>query len=66
MTAEGPGPDRPLVERLGLGAIALAIAALFAFVSLAAFDGGEPFLGVMAGIGGLMTLWVGGLTVFRR
>lgn len=66
MTAEGPRPDRPLVERLGLGAIALAIAALFAFVALAAFDGGEPFLGVMAGIGGLMTLWVGGLTVFRR
>ena len=65
MTAGNPGPGRPLVERLGLGAIAVAIAGLFVFVSLAAFSGGEPFLGVMAGIGCVMTLWVGGLTVFR-
>jgi hypothetical protein len=65
VTAEDPRPGRPLVERLGLGAIALAIAALFVFVALAAFAGGEPFLAVMAGIGCLMTLWVGGLTVFR-
>ncbi|MEA2537919.1 MAG: hypothetical protein QOF11_2153 [Chloroflexota bacterium] len=65
MSAEDPRPGRPLIERLGLGAIALAIAGLFVFVSLAAFAGGEPFLGVMAGTGSVMTLWVGGLTVLR-
>jgi hypothetical protein len=65
VTAEDPRRSRPLVERLGLGAIALAIAGLFVFVALAAFAGGEAFLGVMAGIGCLMTLWVGGLTLFR-
>jgi hypothetical protein len=65
VTADDPRSGRPLVERLGLGAIALAIAGLFLFVALAALAGGEAFLGVMAGIGCLMTLWVGGLTVFR-
>ena len=53
LTAEGP---RARTGRWSSGwgwrAIALAIAALFAFVALAAFDGGELFLGVMAGIGG--------------
>lgn len=65
MTVPDPRPGRPMIERLGLGAIALAIASLFLFVAVAAFAGGEPFLAVMAGVGGLMTLWVGGLTVFR-
>ena len=32
---------------------------------VAAFVGGEPFLGVMGAIGCLMVLWVGGLTLFR-
>jgi spore maturation protein SpmA len=59
------GPGRPLVERLGLGAIALVLGGLFAAVSVAAFAGGEPFLGVMSGIGCLMTLWVGALSLFR-
>lgn len=45
--------------------IALVLAALFAVVALAAFAGGEPFLGVMAAIGCLMVLWVGGLTLFK-
>jgi hypothetical protein len=57
---------RPLVERLGLLAIALVLAALFAVVAVAAYSGGEPFLAVMGAIGALMTLWVGGLTLFRR
>lgn len=56
---------RPLVERLGLALIALVLGALFGGVAVAAFIGGEPFLGVMAGVGCLMTLWVGGLTLFR-
>ena len=64
-----PAPDavgrRPLIERLGLAVIALALGALFAVVGIASFVGGEPFLGVMGLIGCLMVLWVGGLTLFR-
>ena len=54
---------RPLVERLGMAAIALVLAALFGVVCVAAFAGGEPFLGVMGAVGALMTLWVGALTL---
>ena len=66
--APGPVPParkRPLIERLGLALIALILAALFAVVAVAAFVGGEPFLGAMGAIGMLMVLWVGGLTLFR-
>lgn len=56
---------RPLVERIGMAAIALVLAALFGFVAVAAFNGNEPFLGVMGVVGALMTLWVGGLTLLR-
>lgn len=63
------GPDRPrrrpLIERLGMAAIALVLALLFGAVAVAAFSGGEPFLGVMGAIGCLMTLWVGALTLVR-
>ena len=45
--------------------IALVLAAMFALVAVAAFLGGEPFLGVMGAIGCLMVLWVGGLTLFK-
>ena len=57
---------RPLIERIGLAFIALVMAALFGVVAVAAFAGGEPFLGVMGGIGCLMVLWVGALTLFRK
>ena len=69
-----PAPDRepaaaqrprPILERIGMAFIALVLAALFAVVALAAFAGGEPFLGVMGAIGCLMVLWVGGLTLFK-
>ncbi len=66
--ATSPEPDlrkRPLIERIGLAVIAIGLAALFAVVAVAAFVGGEPFLGVMGAIGCLMVLWVGGLTLFR-
>jgi len=56
---------RPMLERIGLAAIALVLAALFGTVAAAALLGGEPFLGVMAAIGCLMTLWVGALTLIR-
>ena len=75
--AGGPGPQsppseadparvpRPLVERVGMALIAAVLAMLFAGVGAAAFVSGEPFLGVMAGIGAAMTAWVGALTLIR-
>jgi hypothetical protein len=56
---------RPIIERIGLAAIALVMAALFLTVGVAAFVGGEPFLGAMGVLGCLMVLWVGALTLFR-
>jgi hypothetical protein len=64
-TSPAPARGRPLLERVGMAAIALVLALLFGAIALAAFAGGEPFLGAMAGIGCLMTLWVGGLTLVR-
>ncbi len=58
-------PGRPLVERLGLAAIALVFAALFGLVGVVAFSAGEFFLAAMGAIGCLMTLWVGALTLVR-
>ena len=58
-------PRRPLVERIGMAGIALVLAALFGTVGAAAFAGGEPFLAVMGGLGCVMTLWVGLLTLVR-
>jgi len=69
---EGGGPDdaedrehRPIVERIGMAAIAAVIAVLFGGVAAAAWVGGEPFLAIMGGIGCLMTAWVGAMTLFR-
>ena len=56
---------RPWIERIGLAGIAIVLGGLFAFMAVAAWSGGEPFLAVMGGIGCLMTAWVGGLTLFR-
>lgn len=56
---------RPLIERVGMAAIALVVATMFVIVSAAAFMGGEPFLGIMGAAGVLMVLWVGGLTLIR-
>ncbi|MEX1169432.1 MAG: hypothetical protein WEE50_04745 [Chloroflexota bacterium] len=57
---------RPLIERIGLAAVAAVLAILFGGVAAASWVGGEPFLAVMGGIGSLMTLWVGLLTLVRR
>jgi hypothetical protein len=57
--------ERPLVERLGLVAIAAVLAAVFAFISIAAWTSGEIFLAVMAGIGALMTVWAAAATLRR-
>ena len=56
---------RPWLERLGLAGIALVLGILFGGVSAASWVGGELFLAVMAGIGCLMTLWVGMITLVR-
>lgn len=60
----GPAP-RPLIERLGLGAIAIVIAGLFAIVAYVTLTNGEIFLGVMAATGALMTVWAGASTLRR-
>lgn len=60
-----PRERRPLIERIGMAAIAAVLAVLFGGVAAAAWVGGEPFLAVMGGIGCVMTAWVGGLTLFR-
>ena len=65
MSGDGPSPRRPLVERIGLAGIAVVLAGLFGCVAVAAFGGGEPFLGIMGVVGCLMTMWVGALTLFR-
>lgn len=56
---------RPLLERLGLAAIALVMAGMFALIAVAGWSGGELFLAVMGGVGALMTGWAGALTLFR-
>jgi hypothetical protein len=56
---------RPLIERIGLGLIAIIVVAVFTAIAWAALAGGEIFLGVMAGIGALMTLWAA-VTSLRR
>lgn len=66
--ARGPSPEsgpRPMIERIGLGAIALVLAVAFGAIAVAALSGGELFLGVMAGIGALMTLWAAAMTLLR-
>jgi hypothetical protein len=63
--AGGSTPRRPLIERIGMAAIAGVMAILFGGVAVAAWLGGEPFLAVMGGIGCLMTAWVGAITLVR-
>jgi hypothetical protein len=67
-SAASPDPERerrPLIERIGLAAIALGIGVMFGGVGYAAWLGGELFLAVIGGISCVMTLWVGGLTLIR-
>ncbi len=63
--AEPEREGRPLIERIGLAAIALGIGVMFGGVGYAAWLGGELFLAVIGGISCVMTLWVGGLTLIR-
>jgi hypothetical protein len=63
--SDGPSEPRPVIERIGLAAIATVLALMFGGVAASAWLGGEPFLAVMGAIGCLMTVWVGGVTLFR-
>ncbi len=70
MTDPGGRPSearepRPILERIGLAAVAALLAILFGGVAAASWIGGEPFLTVMGGVGCLMTVWVGLITLVR-
>jgi len=56
---------RPMIERIGLAAIAPVLAVLFGGVAAASWVGGELFLAAMGAIGCVMTAWVGVLTLIR-
>ena len=58
-----PSPRRPWIERIGLAAIALFLASIFAVMAVASWAGGEPILAVMAGLGASMTVWAGIRTI---
>ena len=58
------GP-RPMIERIGLGGIALVIAGLFGTVAAVTLTNGEIFLGVMAATGAVMTMWAAVSTLRR-
>jgi hypothetical protein len=64
-TPPGRAARRPPVERVGMAAIAVVLAVLFGGVAALSFASGEPFLGVMAMVGTLMTAWAGLLTLLR-
>jgi hypothetical protein len=61
----GDGSRRPLVERVGLAAIAAVVVTLFGVVAAISLASGELFLAIMAATGALMTAWVGALTLLR-
>jgi len=56
---------RPWLERIGLAGVAFVFATLFALVAAGSWAGGDAFLAAMAGIGSLMTVWVGLITLLR-
>ncbi len=63
-----PAPEvvpRPMIERLGLGLIALLLAAMFGALGYVSLTGGEVFLGIMGVIGALMTVWAAGSSLRR-
>ena len=60
-----PRQARPWLERIGLGAIALVMSALFAVIAIAAAYGGEWIMAALSAVGALMTIAVGAITVVR-
>ena len=62
---EARAEPRSPIERIALGVIALAIAVVFGGLAVAALANGEVFIGVMAGIGALMTVWAAASSLHR-
>ena len=62
---EPPRAPRPVIERIGLAAIALVLAILFGGVAAASWSVASCSSRSWAAIGCLMTLWVGALTLIR-
>ena len=65
VAAEVDPERRPMLERIGMAAVAVVMAVLFGVVAVAAFAGGEYFLAAMGFVGCMMTLAVGGATLLR-
>jgi len=63
--SDGAGGKRPWPERIGLGAVAVVMALLFAVVAVAAGTNGEWILAAMSGVGAFMTAAVGLSSVIR-
>ncbi|MFL5707562.1 MAG: hypothetical protein ACJ77Y_01060 [Chloroflexota bacterium] len=63
--SDPPGEKRPVPERIGLGAVAVVMALLFAVVAVAAGTNGEWILAAMSGVGAFMTAAVGLASVIR-
>jgi hypothetical protein len=63
--SRAPREPRPMIERIGLAAIATVLAIVFGGVAAASWVGGELFLAVMGAVGCVMTAWVGVLTLIR-
>jgi hypothetical protein len=64
--ADGGAPERrPVVERVGLAAVAAVLAVLFAFVATASWVGGELFLAAMGALGAAVTVWLAVRTLLR-
>ena len=64
--ADGTGAGRPIVERIGLAAIAAVLGALFAFVAVVSWAGGEAFLSFMGVLGAGVTVWLAARTLLGR
>ena len=60
-----PREPRPMIERIGLAAHRPRPGGPVRGVAAASWVGGELFLAAMAGIGCLMTVWVGAVTLVR-
>ena len=60
------GRRRTIAARVVLVVVALGFGLSFASLAGVLLSHGNVFLGVMAGIGALMTLWVGALSVWER
>ncbi len=60
-----PPEPRPLIERVGLAAVAVVLALLFAFVAVVSWFGGEIFLAFMGALGAGVTVWLAVRTLAR-